>query len=59
MTVAARPSTTPAPTPAPGTTPTSAPRRRRTFKVWRGDSSGGAFADYEPTPFNQFMHLAL
>jgi succinate dehydrogenase / fumarate reductase iron-sulfur subunit len=47
MTAAARPSTTPAPTPAPGTTPTSAPRRRRIFKVWRGDSSGGAFADYE------------
>lgn len=25
----------------------------------RGFVSGGAFADYEPTPFNQFLHLAL
>jgi succinate dehydrogenase / fumarate reductase iron-sulfur subunit len=35
-----------APTPAPGTTPPERAKAERTFRIWRGDASGGALRDY-------------
>lgn len=38
---------TEAPLPAPGTTaPAAVPERTRTFRIWRGDASGGELRDY-------------
>ncbi len=47
MTAVADTTSPASPVPAPGQATPTGPARKRRFRVWRGDSSGGAFREYE------------